>query len=222
MPSRHVLVIDDHPLTRGAISSHLEAFGLAQRIDQVCNLAEGVRLLVAQPRVDLVLLDLILPDAEGSAGIDLLRSRFPSVKVLATSGYADTALIDRCLQAGACGFLPKTTTAEGLADAVRTVLSGAVYLPPELEQTLSRQWLIRQTAKVGPTGDIRQLGLTERQTDVFRLILRGLPNKLIGRQLDLAEGTVKVHVSGVLRALGVRNRTQAVLAANRLGLRLPD
>lgn len=222
MQSRHFLVIDDHPLTRGAISSHLEAFGLAQRIDQVCSLAEGVRRLVAQPRIDLVLLDLILPDAEGSAGVDLLRSRFPSVKVLATSGYADTALIDRCLQAGACGFLPKTTTAEGLADAVRTVLSGAVYLPPELEQTLSRQWLIRQTAKVGPSGDIRQLGLTERQTDVLRLILRGLPNKLIGRQLDLAEGTVKVHVSGVLRALGVRNRTQAVLAANRLGLRLPD
>jgi DNA-binding NarL/FixJ family response regulator len=75
---------------------------------------------------------------------------------------------------------------------------------------------------VGVTGDIRQLGLTDRQAEVLRLILRGLPNKLIGRQLQLAEGTVKVHVSAVLRALGVRNRTQAVLAANRLGLRLPD
>jgi DNA-binding NarL/FixJ family response regulator len=222
MNTNRYLVIDDHPLMRGAIRNHLEAFGFAEQVDQACTLAEGLRRLAGGPRIDLVVLDLALPDTEGTSGVDTLKVRYPSLKILATSGYSDAALIDRCLQAGATGFLPKTSAPDCLAIAVRTVLGGGIYLPAELEKSLSAQWLQRQTSLVGTSGDVRQLGLTDRQTDVLRLVLRGLPNKLIGRELDLAEGTVKVHVSGVLRALGVRNRTQAVLAANRLGLRLPD
>jgi DNA-binding NarL/FixJ family response regulator len=102
------------------------------------------------------------------------------------------------------------------------VTDGGVYVPPELEPTIERSGWSRPVPRPGPVTDLRQLGLTDRQRDVLRLILRGLPNKLICRQLQLAEGTVKVHVSAVLRALGARNRTQAVLAANRMGLRLPD
>jgi DNA-binding NarL/FixJ family response regulator len=207
---------------RGAIRNHLEAYGLADQVDQASSLQEGLRRLAAGPRFDMVLLDLALPDAAAATGPETLRSLHPSLKILVTSGYADANLIDRCLQAGASGFLPKTSTPEFLATAVRTILNGGIYLPAELEHSLSRQWLVRQSSRVGPSGDVRQLGLTDRQTDVLRLILQGMPNKLIGRQLDLAEGTVKVHVSAVLRALGVRNRTQAVLAANRLGLRFPD
>jgi DNA-binding NarL/FixJ family response regulator len=222
MHSNRFLIIDDHPLMRGAIRNHLEAYGLADQVDQASSLQEGLRRLAAGPRFDMVLLDLALPDAAAASGPETLRSLHPSLKILVTSGYADANLIDRCLQAGASGFLPKTSTPEFLATAVRTILNGGIYLPAELEHSLSRQWLVRQSSRVGPSGDVRQLGLTDRQTDVLRLILQGMPNKLIGRQLDLAEGTVKVHVSAVLRALGVRNRTQAVLAANRLGLRFPD
>jgi DNA-binding NarL/FixJ family response regulator len=100
------------------------------------------------------------------------------------------------------------------------VCSGRIYLPPEIDAQIDQRWVNRATQRLD--GDVRKLGLSDRQTEVLRLILQGMSNKLIGRQLKLAEGTVKVHVSAVLRALGVRNRTQAVLAANRLGLRLPE
>lgn len=222
MSANRLLIIDDHPLMRGAIRNHLEAFGLAEHSEQAASLGDALRKLATGPQFDLALLDLTLPDAMATSGLEALRSRHPDLKVLVTSATSDRQLIDRCLQAGALGFLPKTATADFLATAVRTVLGGGIYLPPDLDSTLSRQWLSRQVVRAGGTGDIRQLGLTDRQTDVLKLILRGMPNKLIGRQLQLAEGTVKVHVSAVLRALGVRNRTQAVLAANRLGLRLPD
>lgn len=222
MSPNRLLIIDDHPLMRGAIRNHLEAFGLAELCDQAASLGEALRKLSAGPRIDLVLLDLTLPDAVATSGLETLRSRYPDLKILVTSATTEQHLIDRCLQAGAMGFLPKTATAEFLATAVKTVLSGGIYLPPEMDAALGRQWLSRQTLRPSQVGDIRQLGLTDRQTDVLKLILRGMPNKLIGRQLQLAEGTVKVHVSAVLRALGVRNRTQAVLAANRLGLKLPD
>ena len=91
---------------------------------------------------------------------------------------------------------------------------------PEIDAQIVQRWVNRATQR--PGGDVRKLGLSDRQTEMLRLILRGMSNQLIGRQIKLAKGAVKVHVSAVLRALGVRNRTQAVLAANRLGLRLPE
>jgi DNA-binding NarL/FixJ family response regulator len=205
------LVVDDHPLMRGAILHQLERSGLGHA-EQACNLSNALKRLAAGPPVDLVLLDLILPDTSAAEGLETLRAHHPSLKVVVTSAHADAPLIERCLQAGARGFLPKTAPEDYLPTAVRTALAGGVYLPRELEQP----------SRASHGGLLRQIGLTDRQTDVLKLMLRGMPNKLIGRHLHLAEGTVKVHVSGVFRALGVRSRTQAVLAANRLGLRLPD
>jgi DNA-binding NarL/FixJ family response regulator len=216
------LIVDDHPLMRGAIRNSLETLDDAVRCEQASTLADGLRLIGAGARFDLALLDLNLPDCSGTAGLESLRVRFPGLPVLVMSGLQDRQTVDRCIAAGAAGFLPKTATPERLAAAVRTVSAGQIYLPPELEEPGDRSWTARALARVGVGADVRQLGLTDRQSEVLRLILRGLPNKLIGRQLQLAEGTVKVHVSAVLRALGVRNRTQAVLAASRLGLRLPD
>jgi DNA-binding NarL/FixJ family response regulator len=216
------LIVDDHPLMRGAIRNNLETLGEAVRCEPASTMADALRLIGAGTRFDLALLDLNLPDANGTSGLETLRSRFPGLPVLVMSGEHDDRTVDRCIAAGAAGFLPKTATPERLAAAVRTVESGSIYLPPELEAAVDRGRSTRGPVRAGLTGDVRQLGLTDRQSDVLRLILRGLPNKLIGRQLQLAEGTVKVHVSAVLRALGVSNRTQAVLAANRLGLRLPD
>jgi DNA-binding NarL/FixJ family response regulator len=218
----HFLLVDDHPLMRGAIRNNLETLDDTVRCEPAATLADALRLIGAGARFDIALLDLCLPDTVGTAGLETLRGRFPGLPVLVLSGAHDRPTIDRCLAAGAAGFVPKTATPERFAAAVRAVSAGQLYLPPEIEEAVDAGWAARALARVGVTGDIRQLGLTDRQAEVLRLILRGLPNKLIGRQLQLAEGTVKVHVSAVLRALGVRNRTQAVLAANRLGLRLPD
>lgn len=216
------LVVDDHPLLRGAVRNYLETLGDSVRCEQAGSLHEALRMLAAGVRFDLVLLDLALPDAVSVTALEVLRLRHPEVPVLVLSGSQDAGTVDRCLRAGAAGFLPKTAGVERLASAVRAVADGGVYVPPELQAADGGSWSIRPVPRAGPGMDVRQLGLTDRQSDVLRLILRGLPNKLISRQLQLAEGTVKVHVSAVLRALGARNRTQAVLAANRMGLRLPD
>ena len=233
MTQSDILLIEDNPddieLTRIAFT---EA-GIEQRLVVVRDGAEALDYLFArgayagrnareQPAI--VLLDLNLPDTVGTSGVEAIRQRFPRVPVMVLSAAHDRATIDRCLRAGASGFLAKTASGERLGTAVRAVAGGGIYVPRDAEGTPARaSWAAAHAgAPGGPRAEARDLGLTDRQSDVLRLILRGLPNKLIGRQLQLAEGTVKVHVSAVLRALGVRNRTQAVLAANRLGLKLPD
>lgn len=211
-----VLIVDDHPLVRGGVIVQLRETWDAPVIEQADCLAQGLRVLTTSPRIDLVLLDLNLPDTVGTSGIEAIRLRFPRMPVMVMSGEADRGTIDRCLRAGACGFLPKTASSDRLGTAVRAIVGGGIYLPRDTEGGAPRAWGMA----AGPGAqELRQLCLTERQTDVLKLIMRGLPNKLIGRQLQLAEGTVKVHVSAVLKALGARNRTQAVLAASRLGLK---
>ena len=220
-----VLIVDDHPLMRGGVVGQLaDTPGEPPGIEQAGCLADALRVLSTTGRVDVVLLDLNLPDTVGTSGVEAIRQRFPRVPVMVLSAAHDRATIDRCLRAGASGFLAKTASGERLGTAVRAVAGGGIYEPRDAEgPPAPAPWAAAHAgAPGGPRAEARDLGLTDRQSDVLRLILRGLPNKLIGRQLQLAEGTVKVHVSAVLRALGVRNRTQAVLAANRLGLKLPD
>ncbi len=218
--NQRFLIIDDHPMMRGAVRYMLEMMGESVQTDQASSLAEAQAILNAGPPFTLALLDLVLPDTVGTSGLQTLRLRYPKLPILITSAMCDRQTVERCLQGGAAGFFGKSSASERLAIAVRTVCSSRIYLPPEIDAQIDQRWVNRATQRLD--GDVRKLGLSDRQTEVLRLILQGMSNKLIGRQLKLAEGTVKVHVSAVLRALGVRNRTQAVLAANRLGLRLPE
>jgi DNA-binding NarL/FixJ family response regulator len=213
------LIVDDHPLMRGALRNSLEALSDTLQTDLAGDLSGGLRHLSAGGGYDIVLLDLQLPDSTGTAGLETLRKRFPDARVLVISGHHDRGIIERCIQAGACGFLPKIASSEKLSTAIRTILKGDIYLPPDLDNGFDRVRAAQIAARTAQSSDPRQLGLTDRQCAVLKLIVEGFPNKVIGRELELAEGTVKVHVSAVLRALGVRNRTQAALAANRLGLR---
>lgn len=218
--SLKVLIIDDHPLMRGALRMSAESLSEAVEVSMAASLNEASHYLRGHERQDLVLLDLTLPDARGIEALQRLREVHPELAIVVVSADTDRSTILRCLDAGACGFIPKSASNERTTSALRQVVSGGVYLPPE---AAARQ----DFATMAPPSssfqtDPRQLGLTERQVDVLRLLLQGLPNKLICRRLELAEGTVKVHVSAVLRALGVRTRTQAVVAASRLGLKLRD
>jgi DNA-binding NarL/FixJ family response regulator len=218
----NVLIVDDHPLMRGALRTQLEMLSEAAAVEQAGSLSDACRMLAGNSRRDLVLLDLNLPDANGLQGLETLRERFPQVPVIVVSELLERNAMMRCIDAGASGFIPKTASHERFAGALRKVLDGGTYTPPEARGADEHAWAPRQAPRPTPGVEQKLLGLTERQNDVLQLILRGLPNKLICRQLQLAEGTVKVHVSAVLRALGVRNRTQAVLAASRLGLRLRE
>lgn len=215
-----VLVIDDHPLMRDAVGMTMEAIAPDSRIDLAASFAEARRMLALHSAYDFTLLDLNLPDSAGFEALKALRAEYPQLPTVILSAEVDRETILRCLDLGAAGYIPKTYHGDVITHALRLVVSGHVYVPREaVDPRRSAHEPIRTAP---PGGDPRGLGLTDRQCEVLRLILRGLPNKIICRHLDLAEGTVKVHVSAVLRALGVRNRTQAVIAASRLGLRMHE
>jgi len=142
-----------------------------------------------------------------------LRREWPGMPVLVLSATHDRETVEHALDLGAMGFIPKTANTRVLLDALRLVLSGGVYVPAESAQA---NGALRPRSVTRP----EQLGLTLRQADVLKLLVQGKPNKLICRDLRLSEGTVKVHVSAILRALNVRNRTQVVIELARRGVRL--
>lgn len=274
-----VLVVDDHPLMRNAMRSALETLMETVEIDFAGSLEDAFRQSSGTEQ-DLVLLDLNLPDARGSATIGAYCHRLPDKRVVAVSGDDDPRTIRACQNAGAVGFLSKSYDLRRTMGTICKVLAGEFAFPPLVESRgdlSSPSWqeeqrygqddafLFSPTFRGGaepstlidpaatliwpghdthgpasqtwrspspmraaalappltttPHPDGRHLGLTERQRAVLRLMLRGLPNKLICRELSLAEGTVKVHVSAVLRALNVANRAQVVVAATRAGIR---
>lgn len=218
---KQYLVVDDHPIVQRAIAATIEEIDPEATIRITSRLSEALRILRENGPFDLVLFDLNLPDSHGVEGIVAMRERHPDCPVVVMSADEDAPMILRCLDLGAAGYIPKSQANDQIHNALRLVASGCPYVPP---QALAGEppLRLRGEPNSGRGTDPRSLGLTERQSDVLKLLLRGLPNKLICRHLSLAEGTVKVHVSAVLRALGVRNRTQAVVAASRIGLRFAE
>ncbi|HKA42662.1 MAG TPA: response regulator transcription factor [Burkholderiales bacterium] len=228
-----ILVVDDHPMMAEAL--RLALLTLERAADVVCvgDLA-GALAATADDTFDLALLDLGLPDCAGHDGLVRLREERPYLPVVVVSGVSDSEAIVSALDLGAMGFIPKTSSREVMLNAVRLVASGGIFVPIEALKSRSgrgagpaataappamdRPPAAPGAAAITPAG----LGLTPRQGDVLSLVLKGLPNKLIARKLDITEGTVKAHVSAVLQALSVSTRTQALIAATRLGLHLED
>jgi DNA-binding NarL/FixJ family response regulator len=168
--------------------------------------------LAAAPDTELIVLDLTLPRSDGFELLSELRRDWPGIPLLVLSATHDRATVERALDLGAMGFIPKTANTRVLIDALRLVLSGGIFVPPDCPGTGS--------ARPRVTARAEDLGLTLRQSDVLRLLVQGKPNKLICRDLSLSEGTVKVHVSAILRALNVHTRTQVVIELARRGVRL--
>ncbi len=218
-----ILIVDDHPLIREALRHVLTMLDNQLELIEAQNCADAMTAAAANPTLDLVLLDLGLPDADGITALEQMRERHPATPVVVLSATEQPAMVTRAIDAGAMGFIPKTSSNQLLLNALRLVLSGGVYLPVEV---LRQQQETPETAPVtaenssGPAGTPRDKGLTTRQSEVLALMVQGKPNKLICRDLNLAEGTVKIHVTAILKALGVTNRTQAVIAVGRLGWQL--
>ena len=204
-----ILVIDDHPLILDALAQLLPQLGPDVTMRGAIDPPEAIAILDNEPDVALVLLDLALPGARGLDFLSDLKLDYPGVPVVVLSATHDSATVMAALAAGAHGFIPKTADASMLLEAVRKVMQGDVYLAPNTVPM--------------PDGDgVRitsdALGLTARQADVLKLLAQGKPNKLICRDLRLSEGTVKVHVSAILKALNVHSRAQAVAALARRGI----
>lgn len=206
-----VLIIDDHPLFREALSAAVSlAYPVAESRD-VSNLDDAISALEADRDYDIALLDLNIPGVQGFEGLLKLRTLHPRLPVLVVSGLENEQIIDEAITYGAAGFLPKSLGREVLAMAIGTVLAGDVYVPDSLPTAQD------VTPVAGKTEIIeRLLSLTPQQLRVLFMLREGLLNKQIAYELDVGATTVKKHVSEILRKLKVHSRTQAVIEVSKL------
>lgn len=208
--STHRLVIaDDHPLFRGALREAVSvmfegAIGEAGCFDEV------VEILDRGNDVDMVLLDLAMPGVRGFSGLMYLRAQYPSVPVVVVSANDDPAVIRRCMEFGASGFIPKTLGTDEMRQAIARVFEGGVWTPPDVD-------IERGDAETAELVQ-RLSSLTPQQVRVLMMLSEGLLNKQIAYELSVSEATVKAHVSAILQKLGVESRTQAVIAASKIEL----
>ena len=203
-----ILIVDDHPLILHALQQVLPQMNRRIEVLGAADRTQTLTLLARHPDCALVLLDLTLPGARGLDLLAELRRDRPLLPIVVLSATHDSATVGAAIAAGARGFIAKTASPLALLDAIETILSGGRHVTTDL-------CTAPRTVNGVPV-DI--LGLTQRQSDVLRLLLQGKPNKLICRDLRLSEGTVKVHVSAILRALNVHSRSQAIVELARRGI----
>jgi DNA-binding NarL/FixJ family response regulator len=208
--TQHRLVIaDDHPLFRGALREAVSGLLANADIAEAGSFDEAAKLLDAGGEVDLVLLDLSMPGVRGFSGLMYLRAQYPSTPVIVVSANDDPAVIRRCMDFGASGFIPKTLDVEGMRAAIQRVLNGGVWTPPDVDLGAGND---AEAAALMA----RLATLTPQQVRVLMMLSEGLLNKQIAYELGVSEATVKAHVSAILQKLGVESRTQAVIAAAKI------
>ena len=212
------LVVDDHPIVIKALTTTLTSLQTFQYIDQELSLADALVRLKRSSDYDLILLDLHLSDASGVDAIVTLRENYPDVPVVIFSGDESSKTIRVAFEHGVLGYIPKSTPMPQIINAIALVLKGGSYVPPHFMRTLgfepppvSKHAQEMMSETVVPE-------MTPRQQQVFALLLQGMPNKVIARRLDMAEGTVKTHLNTIYRMFGANSRAQIILKASQLGL----
>ena len=204
-----IVIADDHPLFRSALRQAVEAAEPQASIAEAGSFEEMSSALNQGGNADLVLLDLSMPGVQGFSGLLYLRADHPSVPVLVVSGNDDAGTIRRCIEFGAAGFIPKALDTAGMGSAIRAVLDGGTWTPPDIDLS---QPVDKETAET-----VRRLGtLTPQQVRVLMMLSQGMLNKQIAFDLNVSEATVKAHVSAILQKLNVDSRTQAVILASRI------
>ena len=228
-----VLLIDDHPLILQALQSVIQGLGSDTTVVGAGSARAARDTLKADPDFDLVLLDLQLGDADGFDVLVEFRSKYPALPVVVVSASDRTSDVIRAIDLGAMGFVPKRASNDTLFEALHMVMSGGIYVPPmtmgseapapkpEGDTVPSVLRVLREQSQDSgfqQQSPLATLGLTPRQTEVLALLLKGHPNKLIARELNVSVETVKDHVAAVLRTLNVSSRTQAVLAVSQMSI----
>lgn len=202
-----VLIADDHPLYREAVARQIMRLLPDATVEEAASLEEASAIADAA-RPGLFVFDYYMPGMSAAA-VTLLTEKFPEVPILVLSGGASASEVQAVLQAGARGFLPKTATPEQFTHTIHLLLAGGTSVPPEV---------LLSTARLPEGGPSWLSALTPRETDVLRATARGLSNKEIARELELAEVTIKLHLSAIFRKMGVRSRTEAAMMAAKTGV----
>ncbi len=213
------LVADDHAVFRVGLLHLLLRLDPEAKVLEASDYGEALEIAAREEKIDLILVDLLMPGTDGFSGISSLRDRARAAPIIVVSARENSADVHAALDNGAMGYLPKSSSSDVMLNAIRLVLAGGMYLPPallghrggdqsadRLESNFGHPRLSEQVAR----------SLTRRQRDVMRLLALGRSNKAIAQELELAEGTVKVHVSAIFKALKVSNRTEAVVIAGKL------
>jgi len=213
------LVADDHAVFRVGLLHWLLRLDPEAKVLEASDYGEALDIAAREESLDLILVDLLMPGTDGFSGISSLRDRARAAPIMVVSARENSADVQAALDNGAMGYLPKSSSSDVMLNAIRLVLAGGMYLPPallghrggdqsadRLETGFGQPRLSQHVAR----------SLTRRQRDVMRLLALGRSNKAIAQELELAEGTVKVHVSAIFKALKVTNRTEAVVIAGKL------
>jgi DNA-binding NarL/FixJ family response regulator len=201
------LLVDDHPMIHETLSAVVRSIVPAARIHTENDLAGALSRAHQLQDLQLVLLDLGLPGCSGIDALIRIRKALPRARIAIISASDDAESVRSALDAGAVGYVPKTSPPKVVAEALRMILEGGVYIPPQAGADAPRK-----------TASMADLGLTGRQADVLRLVAQGLPNSEIARRLSISENTVKQHAHSAYRMLGVSSRTEAMVVLARLGI----
>ena len=202
------LIADDHPMVRDALASALGQAFSGAALAMAGTFAEVQAALEREPEVDALLLDLDMPGMAGMTGLGVLRSSHPTIPIIVVSAAREPAIVRRAYEFGASAYIDKSASLEEIARIVRAVLAGEIFAPPD--------------AAPADSFAQRAAQLTPQQWRVLALMVQGDQNKQIAHKLGVGEATVKAHVTVILRKLGVRSRTQAVIEARNLALPPPE
>ena len=206
-----ILIADDHALFRDGLGMRLEQLYPNMIILQASNFGQVLKILEEDKQINLIILDLDMPDMLWETGLAAIRQKAKDARFVVVSASEDIRNIRKALNEGACGYIPKRSDPKILSRALQLILDGGTYLPPELLSATTPTENKSEAKSKNKT-------LTARQMQVLKLIAQGLSNKQIAYEMGVSEATVKLHINALLRAIGVTNRTQAVITAQKMGL----
>lgn len=213
--AQKIIIADDHPLFRAALRQAVTQAVPGVEIVEADSLAAVQEKVEQHGDADLVLLDIHMPGTHGFSGLVFLRGQHPGVPVVVVSGSEEPHVMKRAIDYGASGFIPKSAPLETISEAIAAVLEGEEWLPQELTDNMG------DVSEEDQQFAAALASLTPQQFRVLTMLTEGLLNKQIAYELSVSEATIKAHVTAILRKLGVHSRTQAVIAAQRLGVEPP-
>jgi len=214
--SNRALIVDDHPIVRNALVTSLVSLGLFDDLETAGSFKELIEKLEGDADYQVLILDLSLTDVSGADGLVYVRENYSEIPVVVFSGHSSADIIAECFEKGVQGFVSKNSSLQVFTNAIRIVLSGSSYIPPEAVSLMGLEPAADGTQDPGAPASAVEFSPKQRQ--VFEQLVRGVPNRIIATRLNMAEGTVKAHLHSIYQILRVTNRAQAILRARELNL----